>query len=483
MSAENHRHNSDEWQDAAYRALETLRATLALAPEVRDDAYAQLLLPAEVLATNAISVAVIQADGRVLFANPGACQLLGLRFGTDPARPPSGSQEPADAEPLPAEILAFRWVATTGVPLFEVRSEILCAEGRRRILSVNAVPVAGDDQRPPRVALAMTDLTDQYAYYEQALRDSQERLKLATEAAGLGVWEYDLVAGRYHWDERMLEIYGLTEDQAPVTYEDWLERVLTEYYTRVSHIDSDQPQLGERREVEFRIRRPDGTVRHIRAVWQCIEDQEGRPTRLVGTNEDVTEQRELQHELEYRAAHDPLTDLFNRAKIQQLLRTAQASFQRHGTPFALLLFDVDHFKRVNDRYGHGAGDAVLWQMARRVESVLRDTDHLGRWGGEEFLILASHTDEAGAHALAERIRNRVKQEAFEGIGTITVSFGVAAIEPGLTLEQLEQRADLAMYAAKHAGRDQSMRFSEVDPANADSDPASGIHSSGPGRPT
>ncbi|MCG5533998.1 MULTISPECIES: sensor domain-containing diguanylate cyclase [unclassified Halorhodospira] len=464
MAPDDSRADKDDAQRLIRRALEALQGafTVSPVPTGGDEDQARLALPALVLATEAAAIAVLDERGGIIFANPKARQLLDLNHTT----PPGDDRAP---DP-PSELLAFRLVAITGTPLFDARCEIHTAERGRHVLSVNAAPLPDSGNGPPLVALAMTDLTGQYDYYEHALRESEQRLKLATEAAGLGVWEYDLKTDTYHWDERMMAIYGLDESQRPVTYQDWLALLVPEHQDRLHAASSPGAGRGERREIEFRIRRPDGEQRHIRAVWQGIEDPHGRTQRLVGTNEDITEQRELQSELEYRAAHDPLTDLFNRAKIQQLLRAAQAAFTRHGTPFAVLLFDVDHFKRVNDRYGHGAGDAVLWEMARRIESVLRETDHMGRWGGEEFLVLASQTDEAGAETLAERIRRQVAQTPFEGVGTVTVSLGVAAAEAGTSLETLEQRADRALYAAKHNGRNQSVRYSRL-PETADDGPA------------
>ncbi|MFP4649277.1 MAG: diguanylate cyclase [Halorhodospira sp.] len=434
----------DEGHQAMLETLERLSRTCRL-HEASMDRASRLTLPTRILASEATAIAVLDTDGNIVFATPGAQRLLNI--------PDEGT--------TPPELLAFRWVGLTGTPLFDARCEIEDSDNHHRILSINAAPLPENPQEPRRVVVAITDLTEQYEYYERALRESEQRLKLATEAAGIGVWEYDLIRGVHHWDEQMMRIYGLEEPQRPVTYEDWAALVLPEHHERLSSLHQEQPGYGERREVEFQIRRPDGKLRHIRTVWQCIEDPHGQPARLVGTNEDITEQRELQNELEYRAAHDPLTDLFNRAKIQQLLRTAQAAYQRHGTPYAMLLFDVDHFKHVNDRYGHGSGDAVLWEMARRIEAVLRETDHMGRWGGEEFLVLASQTDEAGAETLAERIRRTVERTTFEGVGTVTISLGVAAVAPGLTLEILEQHADQALYAAKRNGRNCSVRYSRI----------------------
>jgi diguanylate cyclase (GGDEF)-like protein/PAS domain S-box-containing protein len=190
--------------------------------------------------------------------------------------------------------------------------------------------------------------------------------------------------------------------------------------------------------------------------WESITavpDAEGNIRNYVAVFHDISEQKRLEAELERLATHDRLTGIYNRAKLYELLELAQAEHQRYGTPFSVVMLDLDHFKAINDRYGHHQGDAALQEITRRMGTVLRETDHLGRWGGEEFLILATRTHQEGAARLAERIRQQVRSEPFAGIGAVTVSLGVAEIAPGETLEHLEERADRALYAAKDRGRD------------------------------
>ncbi|MGM0412339.1 MAG: GGDEF domain-containing protein, partial [Pseudomonadota bacterium] len=131
------------------------------------------------------------------------------------------------------------------------------------------------------------------------------------------------------------------------------------------------------------------------------------------------------------------------------------ALHRYGTPFSVLIFDVDHFKAVNDQWGHPVGDAVLQELVRRGRDTLREADVLGRWGGEEFLVIANHATSDEAMELAERLRRTVADEPFPTAGRVTISVGVAAAHPGESLEQLEERADRALYAAKQAGRNTS----------------------------
>lgn len=164
-------------------------------------------------------------------------------------------------------------------------------------------------------------------------------------------------------------------------------------------------------------------------------------------------------QMERLAHHDVLTGKPNRRAIESALAQALATSERYGSPCSVILFDIDHFKRVNDTYGHKAGDGVLIAVSDLAEAVVRDTDLCGRWGGEEFLVIANQTGLEGTAALAERLRRRVAAYPFE-VGLITASFGVASYEPGDTPDALVKRADDALYASKEGGRDRVEAFTK-----------------------
>lgn len=162
---------------------------------------------------------------------------------------------------------------------------------------------------------------------------------------------------------------------------------------------------------------------------------------------------EANQRLEQLAHFDPLTQVWNRYRIEQAIDAEFVAATRYGVCFAVLLFDVDHFKQINDTYGHSVGDEVLVALARLVESSLRGCDHLGRWGGEEFVVLATHSDVEAAVGLAERLRSLVATLHIDAIAQpVTVSVGVAAWRPGDSCKSLIARADKAMYRAKRSGR-------------------------------
>lgn len=164
--------------------------------------------------------------------------------------------------------------------------------------------------------------------------------------------------------------------------------------------------------------------------------------------------RQANRELERIATTDSLTGVWNRHPMTQTLEHEIQTASRYGRTLSLLLLDVDHFKKVNDRYGHAVGDQVLQDLARTATEVIRDSDRFARWGGEEFLVLAPGTGADGAVELGERLRKAIQAMRAPGVDRVTVSIGVASWEPGTSLDSLRVQADKALYAAKEGGRNQ-----------------------------
>ena len=162
--------------------------------------------------------------------------------------------------------------------------------------------------------------------------------------------------------------------------------------------------------------------------------------------------KSLNLRLESSALTDSLTGVANRLHFDRILDAAIGQAGRYGTALSLLMLDLDHFKRVNDTQGHAVGDQVLKEFARVAQSLLRSSDLLARWGGEEFVVATPSTGLDPALRLAERLRAAVQAHAFPVIGSLTVSIGVAEYLPGDTDAALLERADQALYRAKALGR-------------------------------
>lgn len=177
---------------------------------------------------------------------------------------------------------------------------------------------------------------------------------------------------------------------------------------------------------------------------------------------------DLNDKLHHASRHDPLTDLPNRRYIGSRLKELVGLAQRKDTGFALILLDLDHFKTVNDNYGHEAGDRVLCWVAQALGETLRSCDIAGRWGGEEFLIILPDTSSEQALEVAQRLRKRIKtvqlpdadktRAAGQGPILLSASLGVGVYRPGESYEDTLRRTDDAMYRAKAQGRDQVQEF-------------------------
>jgi diguanylate cyclase (GGDEF)-like protein len=167
---------------------------------------------------------------------------------------------------------------------------------------------------------------------------------------------------------------------------------------------------------------------------------------------------EKNRELHLLSITDGLTGLFNRKHLMDLFDMEMARTRRYRIPFSVLIADIDHFKRINDTYGHLAGDSVLRRLADTLRQTVRECDHIGRYGGEEFLIIVPNSDATGAVEMAQRIRDQISRVRFYNDGeeiTMTISVGVAHCAEGEeSAEAVLSRADTALYQAKNNGRNQ-----------------------------
>ncbi|WP_240308084.1 sensor domain-containing diguanylate cyclase [Thiohalospira halophila] len=211
-------------------------------------------------------------------------------------------------------------------------------------------------------------------------------------------------------------------------------------------------QAGQPFRATFTNRKRNGELFFEETTITPVQDETGRIRAYVSSGKDVTERVEMERQLREMAVTDPLTGLANRLRFEQTLEAELERSLRYDNPLSLVMFDIDHFKAVNDTHGHEAGDDVLRTLADCVNNQLRRSDALARWGGEEFLVLAPQVGAAEAAALAEKLRAAVAAQDFGLSDPVTASFGVAERAPGDTPKRLIRRADDALYAAKETGR-------------------------------
>ncbi|MDO9207343.1 MAG: diguanylate cyclase [Sulfuricurvum sp.] len=185
-----------------------------------------------------------------------------------------------------------------------------------------------------------------------------------------------------------------------------------------------------------------------------LKDDKNNIVGFVSSGKDVTQERLLQQEIEKIATIDKLTGLYNRHKFEKLFVLEAERSHRFLLPLSMILIDIDHFKLVNDTYGHDIGDEVLKHLVKTVQGNIRKIDIFARWGGEEFLILCPGTDLKHTRRLAEKLRLAVDLASFPEIGHVTISLGVSRFEKDDTFSELFKRADQGLYYAKEHGRNQ-----------------------------
>ena len=203
----------------------------------------------------------------------------------------------------------------------------------------------------------------------------------------------------------------------------------------------------------------DGTDLWLDINFVPLFDESGALIYYAAIERDLTEHKKLQFELEDMARTDSLTRLANRPAFMERANSEFSRARRYSRSLSVIMIDIDHFKSINDQHGHAAGDEVLRQLGQHCSSRLRDSDFLGRIGGEEFVLLLPDTAQDSAYHVAERMREQLSKTSIvldNGITLgITASFGVAAMnQEDADFNAILQRADTAMYEAKHGGRNQ-----------------------------
>lgn len=326
---------------------------------------------------------------------------------------------------------------------------------RRMVHLIHVVPYE-DDEDSQGCLLQITDVT-MSAHREQVLRNKEHQLRNAARIAQLGTWEWDLEEGLSVWSDELYRILGLSRQTHPPGDWAFLSLVHPQERDQMAEAVEQAAQGGSDVECDCTLVLADGSHKHVHFQAEVSRDTEGRAVSLLCTVQDISERKRMEAELRELAATDALTGLPNRRHFMLQLGSELARVQRQPSlKSALLMLDLDHFKLVNDNYGHGVGDAVLRHFAELAGNEMRKVDTLGRLGGEEFAILLPDTDLPGAQFVAERLRQRVESSAFLSKGqpvALTVSVGIGLIDPAdHSVEAVLARCDQALYVAKRKGR-------------------------------
>jgi diguanylate cyclase (GGDEF)-like protein/PAS domain S-box-containing protein len=328
-------------------------------------------------------------------------------------------------------------------------ARILRPDGEVRWVETHSVPYRQGGRLIGFIGTAH-DVTETRAVLS-ALQESDERFRALAAAAPVGIFLTDAAHRMTYGNAHLAEIFGVAVDRLL----DWRWR--THIHPDDAHIELEFADTHHGGRTELRIVRPNGEQRWLSIQTAALPGthDEGAAVR-VGTVEDVTERWRYEFELTYQQLHDPLTGLPNRALVVDRLGHAVNRVKRQQTTVAVLLFDLDRFKVVNDSLGHRAGDDLLVMAADRVRRTLRPGDTLGRLGGDEFVVICEDMpEERTAVGLAERVLGCFDRPFPIGDHEVhsTASIGIAlATNPEDDAGTLLRDADVAMYRAKERGR-------------------------------
>jgi diguanylate cyclase (GGDEF)-like protein len=391
-------------------------------------------------------------DGRVLFANARARRAFQLAE-TDSAAAPIFRNE-SDQRRV-AELLAQDGAVENY--LAAIQGDIDAP--RWALVSARRIHVAG----APAIATSFVDVTDSRAT-EEALLNSEVRYALISRAANDGIWDWDLSSGHIYYSARWREIAEVPSSARMNTLEDWLAIVHPEdratlRYAVDEHIAGESKQL----DIEYRLRQSDSRARWMHCRGIALRSKDGVPIRMAGSQADVTLRKTYERNLRNAAYEDRLTGVGNRAYFSNLIDSKNDAVSVAND--AVLILNIDQFKRVNDNLGSAAGDALLIAMARRLMTRLLPTDRLSRLGADEFAV---YVEEAGDPATIQKRCQAMLDELSEPflLGDAQVSLGISAGLASGALgaphsgADLAQHARLAMDRSKQLGGDQHTLFDD-----------------------
>lgn len=297
---------------------------------------------------------------------------------------------------------------------------------------------------------------------ERKLKESEEVHRLLADNASDVIWTMDL-SGKFTYVSPSVEkLRGFTVEEVMAQSREELlcpsslihmEKGLED---AIYSVQNNLPFEDFRGDVEQPCK--DGTTVWTDLTVSGIFDKSNQFVGMLGVSRDMTERKKMEEEIRRLTELDSLTQLYNRLKLDAVLKMEMERYGRSGSPFSVILLDIDDFKKVNDVHGHGIGDAVLVEMAGILKGTIRKIDTAGRWGGEEFIIILPESGMEGGLALAEKLKERINEHNFSGVGHLTASFGVAESEKGLNVQELVARADKAMYQAKKTGKNRVCPF-------------------------
>ncbi|MBA2779503.1 diguanylate cyclase [Halomonas kenyensis] len=346
-------------------------------------------------------------------------------------------------------LVTMRWLVQRLLkPLHRLERQIAqVGAGKRRYLELST-----SMQELSQVASSFNRLERERLTALENLRDRQAFLDAVLGSTPLGMFVADLKGHVNYLNPSLLELLGF---DVMTTARDWWERIHPDDREGTQDMWRHTLATGSDFVRQLRFLRPDGVTLWVEVHASQVKGND-QPLGFVGMVKDITERRQQEALQRWEAEHDPLTGLLNRRGFERRLEEALAEYAKTGTPSVLILFDLDHFKPINDEGGHAMGDEMLRRVAQVVAWEVRRSDHVARQGGDEFAVLLPSCTLKQAGEIAESLRRAVSEVTVSSAGkvySITLSMGVTALQEGDdSIEPVLARADQASYQAKAAGR-------------------------------
>ncbi|CAA7602353.1 Two component system, signal transduction response regulator [Acididesulfobacillus acetoxydans] len=423
--------------------LSSIKMALALS-----EAHKELKESAEKFKTmffnhGAMMLLIQPHSGRILEANRAACQFYDY--------PPEKMREMTiyALSALPqVELAKYLQLAVDGKFSSFVFSHRK-ATGEVRNVEVFSYPMRIQSQE--LLYSIIFDVTEQKKM-EAELRESEARLRNITMAAQEAIIMLNEQDHVIFWNPSAERLLGYSEAEMLGAH---IERIIPERHRTAHNEGFARFQRTGRGNFVNRITELEAWPKEGREIiiemsLSALPQSHG--WHAVSILRDITEKRKMEEELRRMSVTDPLTRAYNRRYFVEVIKREIERKNRSGIPFSLTMFDIDHFKRINDTYGHEAGDRVLCGTVTMVQERIRKVDSLARWGGEEFMVLLADTTVQSALTVAEDLRERLSHLPFEGVGSVTASFGVAEFCLSDTSDSLLRRVDDLLYQAKKEGR-------------------------------
>ncbi len=434
-------------------------AAIAIENENTRNELMQSELQFRTLANNApVSIARYDRDGRILYVNPKFATSFSEKnehtFGPKPTEQPELSYRNTFQSATKQTLKSGEKTS------FEIN--VITPEGDTETHLIHMVPERDEKEQITGILATGLDITE-HKQLEERLTKREREFRTLAENIPINISRFDKDGYLTYANSRLSADFPLTIDKLFGTK---FSKEPTQPYTEIVN-NSIMRTLQDGMERSFEIEIPvtgGSFVTHL-ITMVAERDESGSIIGVLATGNNVSERKRLQRELERQARLDFLTNLLNRRYFMELAKMELLRLKRYGGKLSLIMFDIDHFKRINDSHGHNTGDLVLKKIAHISHETVREIDVVGRLGGEEFVVLLPQTDKDQALNIAERIHlaiaeAKVETEAKTDID-FTASFGVVTIESEsvelekmVTVDDILIRADKAMYQAKQNGRNQ-----------------------------